>query len=190
MPPRRTQARCVVSAVSSAAKLCANPGRSGHKLSLACASAVLDCRNALSEYFGGYGFERTIFTKNCTEALNIAIFGLLSPGDHVVTTCMEHNSVLRPLEFLKKSGVITYDVCPLTNGNVSPEEIAKRIKPQTKLVAVTSASNVTGRRPAAGGNPQSPARAGAVSRGRSAGRRPYPHRHGRNGHRRARTRRA
>ncbi len=135
---------CVVSAVSSAAKLCANPGRSGHKLSLACASAVLDCRNALSEYFGGYGFERTIFTKNCTEALNIAIFGLLSPGDHVVTTCMEHNSVLRPLEFLKKSGVITYDVCPLTNGNVSPEEIAKRIKPQTKLVAVTSASNVTG----------------------------------------------
>ena len=137
----------VISAVSSAAKLCANPGRSGHKLSLACASVVLDCRNTLSEYFGGYGFERTIFTKNCTEALNIALFGLLSPGDHVVTTCMEHNSVLRPLEFLKKSGVITYDVCPLTDGNISPAVLAKLIRRETRLVAVTTASNVTGAAP-------------------------------------------
>ena len=71
----------VVSAVTSAAKLCANPGRSGHKLSLACAASVLECRKALSDFFGGYGFERTVFTKNCTEALNIALFGLLSPGD-------------------------------------------------------------------------------------------------------------
>ena len=85
-----------------------------------------------------------IFTKNCTEALNIAIFGVLRKGDHVVTTCMEHNSVLRPLERLKKSGVITYDVCPMTDGNISPERFASLIKPDTKMAIVTSASNVTG----------------------------------------------
>ena len=134
----------VISAVSSAVKLCANPGRSGHKLSLACAAVVQNCRSALSDYFNGWGFERVIFTKNCTEALNIAVFGVLRKGDHVVTTCMEHNSVLRPLERLKKSGVITYDVCPMTDGNISPERFASLIKPDTKMAIVTSASNVTG----------------------------------------------
>ena len=134
----------VISAVSSAVKLCANPGRSGHKLSLACAAVVQNCRSAPSDYFNGWGFERVIFTKNCTEALNIAIFGVLRKGDHVVTTCMEHNSVLRPLERLKKSGVITYDVCPMTDGNISPERFASLIKPDTKMAIVTSASNVTG----------------------------------------------
>ena len=103
----------VLTAVQSAVKICANPGRSGHKLSLSCANLVQDCRNALNRYFDGFGFDRVVFTKNCTEALNLALFGLLQKGDHVVTTCMEHNSVLRPLEFLQKSGVITYDVCPL-----------------------------------------------------------------------------
>lgn len=134
----------VISAVSSAVKLSANPGRSGHKLSLACAAVVQNCRSALSDYFNGWGFERVIFTKNCTEALNIAVFGVLRKGDHVVTTCMEHNSVLRPLERLKKSGVITYDVCPMTDGNISPERFASLIKPDTKMAIVTSASNVTG----------------------------------------------
>ncbi len=134
----------VISAVSSAVRLCANPGRSGHKLSLACASVVLNCRSALSDYFNGGGFERVIFTKNCTEALHIAIFGTLEKGDHVVTTCMEHNSVLRPLEFLAKAGVITYDVCPLTDGNISPENFASLVRPNTKMAIVTSASNVTG----------------------------------------------
>lgn len=137
----------VLTAVSAAVKLCANPGRSGHKLSLACAQIVLDCRSALSDYFDGYGFERVAFTKNCTEALNIAIFGCLKRGDHVVATCMEHNSVLRPLEHLKRSGVIEYDVCPLTDGNVSPQVFCSLIKPNTKMAIVTSASNVTGAEP-------------------------------------------
>lgn len=171
MPPR-ADASPIASFPPSppAAKLCANPGRSGHKLSLACASAVLDCRNALSEYFGGYGFERTIFTKNCTEALNIAIFGLLSPGDHVVTTCMEHNSVLRPLEFLKKSGVTTYDVWPADERKRLPRRDRKAHKAADEAGRGHLRLQRHGRRPAAGGNPQSPARAGAVSRGRSAGR--------------------
>lgn len=140
----------VITAVSSSVKLCANPGRSGHKLSLACASVVLDCRNALSDYFGGDGFERVIFTKNCTEALNVALFGLLAQGDHVVTTCMEHNSVLRPLEAMKKSGLISYDICPLTDGNISPDTFAALVKPNTKMAVVTSASNVTGAIPPLG----------------------------------------
>ena len=138
----------VRTAVASATRLCANPGRSGHKLSLACARIVQDCRNALDEYFEGYGFDRVIFTKNCTEALNIALFGVLEKGDHVVVSCMEHNSVLRPLHHLQKSGVIEYDVCPLNaEKSISPSDIARLIKPNTKLVAVTASSNVTGATP-------------------------------------------
>ena len=97
-----TKPETVLTAVKGAITLCANPGRSGHKLSLACAQTVQNCRSLLSEYFDGYGFERTIFTKNCSEALNLALFGLLKKGDHVVTTTLEHNSVLRPLEILRK----------------------------------------------------------------------------------------
>lgn len=137
----------VLSAVSSACKVCANPGRGGHKLALACANLVQQCRNVLSEFFDGYGFERVIFTKNCTEALNIALFGVLKRGDHVIATCMEHNSVLRPLEILKKKGVISYDVCPLRGDTISPQDILALIKPNTRLVAITTASNVNGAMP-------------------------------------------
>ncbi len=138
----------VLTAVSSAIKVCANPGRSGHKLSLSCAALTQACRNALNEYFGGFGFDRTIFTKNCTEALNIALFGVLQEGDHVVATCMEHNSVLRPLEYLQKTKKIAYDVCALDHTrNISPETLLRLVKPNTKLVAVTAASNVTGGAP-------------------------------------------
>lgn len=175
----------VISAVSSAVKLCANPGRSGHKLSLACAAVVQNCRSALSDYFNGWGFERVIFTKNCTEALNIAIFGVLRKGDHVVTTCMEHNSVLRPLERLKKSGVITYDVCPMTDGNISPERFASLIKPDTKMAIVTSASNVTGAIPPFGRNQGRYSRKRAAGMRRGAGRRALPPRYAKDGHRRA-----
>lgn len=138
----------VITAVTSALHTCANPGRSGHKLSLSCASLVHTCRHALNDFLGGYGYERVIFTKNCTEALNIALFGVLQEGDHVVTTCMEHNSVLRPLEFLKRQGKITYDVCPLDeNGNVSAKDVASFLRKNTRMVVVTTASNVTGATP-------------------------------------------
>ena len=135
----------VLTAVQSSLKTSANPGRSGHKLALACATLVQDCRNALNMFFDGYGFDRVVFTKNCTEALNLALLGVLKKGDHVIVTCMEHNSVLRPLEHLKKSGIITYDVCPLDHtGNISPDMILHLVKPNTRLVAVTAASNVNG----------------------------------------------
>ncbi len=138
----------VLTAAASAMRACANPGRSGHRLSLACATLVQNCRNALNEFFDGYGFDRVIFTKNCTEALNLAILGVLRAGDHVVTTCMEHNSVLRPLEFLKKAGIITYDVCPLDQeGNISPDDFVALLTPKTKMAIVTTASNVSGAQP-------------------------------------------
>ncbi len=136
---------CVQDAVRSAIKVCANPGRSGHALALSCALVVQAAREELNRFFGGYSFERVAFTKNCTEALNIALLGTLKKGDHVVTTPLEHNSVLRPLEYLKNTGVITYDVCPLSaDGNLSPQAIAALVRKETRLVAVTAASNVTG----------------------------------------------
>ena len=140
----------VITAVQSAIKVCANPGRGAHKLSLSCAKLVQDTRNAVNDFFNGYGFDRIAFTKNCTEALNIALFGTLKKGDHVIVSCAEHNSVLRPLEFLRSKGKIEYDVCPLNGeplygkATISPEAIQKLLKSNTRLVCVTLASNVNG----------------------------------------------
>ena len=138
----------VLTAVNASLRICANPGRSGHKLSLSCAKTVEKCREALDETFNGYGFDRVIFTKNCTEALNVALFGILKKGDHAIATCMEHNSVLRPLAFMKKQGRITYDVCPIKQQgktmDVDIDALRALIRPNTKLVIVTTASNVNG----------------------------------------------
>ncbi len=137
----------VQNAVLAAMKTCANPGRSGHRLSLACAERVLACRELLSDLFDGYGYERVIFTRSCTEALNIALIGVLQKGDHVVTTCLEHNSVLRPLEILRQAGVISYDVAPLENNRLVPSAISSLVKENTRMCVVTTASNVTGEAP-------------------------------------------
>lgn len=137
----------VISAVSAALRVCANPGRSGHALSVACAKNVLQTRELLARTFEAPAADRVIFTKNCTEALNAFIFGALEKGDHAIATPLEHNSVLRPLEKLKKDGVITYDICALKDGNVDEQSIKSLLRPNTKLVIVTSASNVTGAMP-------------------------------------------
>ncbi len=138
----------VVGAVTSAVKVCANPGRGGHKLSLSCAKLVNDCRKELNAYFDGFGFDRVAFTKNCSEALNIAIFGTVQAGDHIVASCMEHNSVLRPLEYLRKTGLASYDICPLDHaGNLDLNALKNLITPRTKMAIITAASNVTGATP-------------------------------------------
>lgn len=142
-----TKPPAVVNAVRSAVIQCANPGRSGHKLSLACAEIVNNCRRALCSFLGGYSPERTVFTKNCTEALNIALFGLLKKGDHVVSTVMEHNSVLRPLKKLSDDGIISCSLAPIKNGNVGAAEILPLLKENTRAVVITLASNVTGASP-------------------------------------------
>jgi len=137
----------VVTAATAALKFCANPGRSGHKLSLACLERVYACRKILCEFFGGYSYDRVIFTKNCTEALNIAVLGGLRAGDEVVTTVAEHNSVLRPLEFLKKKGV-KVGYAPLDgDGGIDLNALSKLITAKTRAVIITLASNVTGTAP-------------------------------------------
>lgn len=124
--------------------LCANPGRSGHRLSVTGAEIVFDARKEISEFFNS-SLERVIFTKNCTEALNTAIFGLVKKGGHVITTVYEHNSVLRPLYNLEKLGVISLSI-------VSPKDqdivsaISQKINRKTCLVVTTALSNVTGER--------------------------------------------
>lgn len=140
---------CVISAASAALKNSANPGRSGHKLSLACMERVYAARSVLSEFFGGYGYERVVFTKNCTEALNIAIFSLPENGV-VITTVAEHNSVLRPLERLKSKGV-NVEYLPLNaDGEIDLTALEKIVNgaAQTGVpvcaAVITLASNVTG----------------------------------------------
>ena len=137
----------VLTAVQAALQLCANPGRGAHRLAISCLSRVQACRQALANHFDCPSYERVIFTKNCTEALNIALFGLLSKGDHVITDCLQHNSVLRPLHALKARGIIEYDICPLENGAIHPQKIASLLRKNTRAVITTAASNVTGYAP-------------------------------------------
>ena len=136
--------RAVIDSAQTVCKyLCANPTRSGHRLALTGAKIVYNCRESLSNFFGST-IERTIFTKNCTEALNLAIFGSLKKGGHVITTVYEHNSVLRPLFALKNKGLIELDVvCPQQDFSLC-QEIERKIKSNTYLIVATAVSNVTG----------------------------------------------
>lgn len=123
----------------------ANPGRSGHSLSVKAAEIIYNTREAIGEFFNFPDLENIVLTKNATEALNIAIHGSLKRGAEVVTTSVEHNSVLRPLNFLRGKGTIKLKVLKADkNGVVSPDQIKKAITAKTRLVAVTSASNVIG----------------------------------------------
>lgn len=125
-------------------KFSANPGRSGHSLSLRAAKEIFECRKRIKELFNVNSEEEIIFTENCTMALNTVIFGLLSEGDHVLISSMEHNSVTRPLESLKDKGV-TYSTFDYSyDDNVTVDNVRNLIKPETKLVICTHASNVFG----------------------------------------------
>ena len=121
-----------------------NPGRSGHSLSLGAARFIHKARHAVSKLFNAANSTQIVFTLNATDALNMAIKGLVSPGDHVITTCLEHNSVLRPLYALKNAGKIELTVLGLQNGTIQPEQFAAALRPTTALIVTTHASNVTG----------------------------------------------
>ena len=137
----------VVQATASAIRTGANPGRSGHKLSLACAERVYACRKTVAEFFGAPSPDRVAFTKNCTEALNIALLGTLKKGDRVISTVAEHNSVLRPLHYLKSQGVEVV-LAPLTEaGDIDTAYLIAEAKKGAKAVVITLASNVTGTSP-------------------------------------------
>ncbi|WP_130805428.1 aminotransferase class V-fold PLP-dependent enzyme [Senegalia massiliensis] len=122
----------------------ANPGRGGHKLSLKAGRGIYETREILAKLFNINNPMNIIFTYNATEALNLGIKGLLEKGDHVITTTMEHNSVLRPIKALEKFGVENTIVKCDSEGFVKLDDIKKSIKNNTKLIVTTHASNVTG----------------------------------------------
>lgn len=126
------------------ANYCANPGRSGHFMAARTAQEIYKTRLAAAQLFNIEDAGRIVFTKNCTESLNLALKGILREGDHVVTTSMEHNSVIRPLIELRKKGVSTTFVSCRQDGSVSTEDMKSAIRKNTKLIVMTAASNVTG----------------------------------------------
>ena len=123
----------------------ANPGRSGHSVALSAAREVLSARERLASLMNAGEETNIAFAFNCTDALNLAIKGALRYGDHVITTQLEHNSVLRPINALAARGRISLSiVSPRADGFVDPEDIRASIRKNTRLIAVTHASNVTG----------------------------------------------
>lgn len=121
-----------------------NPGRSGHRLSIAAARVVYDTRESLAEFFGISDPLRVIFTHNATHALNLAILGILQPGQRVVTSGMEHNAVMRPLRALEERGVIVEVVPARSDGSTSLEDFHEALVGGARLVILNHASNVTG----------------------------------------------
>jgi cysteine desulfurase family protein len=121
-----------------------SPGRSGHGLSIAAGRIIFETREALARLFSIDDPLRIAFTSNATEALNIALCGLLKKGDHVVTTSMEHNSVMRPLRFLASQGVELSILPCSSKGIVDPDDVRMALRPNTKMIVLTHASNVTG----------------------------------------------
>jgi len=121
-----------------------SPGRSGHRLSIEASRIVHETREVLSLLFNIDDSLRIVFTRNATEALNIALVGLLRPGDHVVTTGMEHNAVMRPLRFLASRGVELTVVPCSGRGELDPDDIRAAFQTNTRAVVMTHASNVTG----------------------------------------------
>ncbi len=122
-----------------------NPGRAGHRRALASQGVIETLRIKLARKIGGVEPQRVVFALNGTDALNIAIKGALRPGDHVVTTQAEHNSVRRPLHGLAQRGVITLTTVRVDGaGFIDPDDVRRALTPKTRLVACLHVSNVTG----------------------------------------------
>jgi cysteine desulfurase / selenocysteine lyase len=127
------------------ARIGVSPGRGSYDLAVEAAELVINTRRKAARFFGAPDADRVIFTGNATDALNLALQGMLRPGDHVVSTRLEHNSVLRPLYHLRQKGIINYDLIHFDGrGFVGPEEIVAALKPNTRLVVLSHASNVLG----------------------------------------------
>jgi cysteine desulfurase family protein len=121
-----------------------NPGRSGHRMSIAAARVVEDARELLGDLFNVSDPGQIVLTKNATEALNLAIYGLLSPGDHVITTSIEHNSVMRPLRHLESDGLEVTVVPCAADGILDPDDVVRAFRPNTRLLTTLHGSNVIG----------------------------------------------
>lgn len=134
----------VARAVAEAISHMGNPGRGAHEASLDASRVVYGTREKMAELFGVEEASQIVFTANSTESLNIAIQGLVDPGDHVITTVMEHNSVLRPLYLCQQRGV-SLTILPFSSaGTVTPEAIEAVIRSNTRMIVCTHGSNLTG----------------------------------------------
>ena len=123
---------------------CANPGRAGHKLAMKAAREIYDTRENIAKLFNIDNPMNIVFTNNATDSLNLAIKGVVNKGDHIITTSMEHNSVIRPIKALEKVGVENTIVQCDDQGFLNIDDLEKSIKPNTKLIVTTHASNVCG----------------------------------------------
>lgn len=134
----------VAEAVKNAILTAGNASRGAHGVSLSASRMVFETRSRLAKLFGCPRADHVVFTANSTEALNIAIYGLFSSGDHVISTDLEHNSVLRPLYDLQTRGVSVDFVPADRQGNIRYENMETLFRPETKAVVCTHASNLTG----------------------------------------------
>ena len=134
----------VLQAVMNAMNSMGNAGRGAHAASLDASRVIYNARDALARFFHAENPKQIVFTNNSTESLNIAIKGLLEPGDHVVTTMLEHNSVLRPLYEMEEKGVELTFVKSDKVGRISYEEMEAAVKENTKAIICTNGSNLTG----------------------------------------------
>ncbi len=121
-----------------------NPGRAGHRLSIEAGRIVYNVRETLANFFNAPDPLKVIFTANATQAINLCLYGILGPGDHVITSSMEHNAVMRPLRDLEKKGIELTVISCARDGSVAPESFASALRPSTRMVVVTHASNVVG----------------------------------------------
>lgn len=122
----------------------ANPGRAGHKLAMRAGRVIYECRENVAKLLNVSNPMNIVFTHNATDSLNLAIKGVVKSGDHIITTSVEHNSVIRPIKALEKKGVENTIVKCDKYGQLNIEDIKKAIKPNTKLIVTTHASNVCG----------------------------------------------
>lgn len=140
----RKKPYCVIEAVTNALCSMGNAGRGSHNTSLDAARTVFDARQKICELFHGDHPSQVVFTANATQSLNIAIKGLLSPGDHVITTALEHNSVLRPLFELEECGIELTIVASDSLGRIHYHDMETAVKENTKAIICTHGSNLTG----------------------------------------------
>lgn len=123
-----------------------SPGRGSYSLGIEASRMLYKSRTTVGKYFGMSNPEKIVFTKNSTEAINLLFNGLLEKGDHVIISCYEHNAVLRPLHDLKQKGIIEYSVISRDDLELCAEDFyAKYAKDNTRMLALTLASNLTGR---------------------------------------------
>lgn len=134
----------VAEAVYRALQGTGNSGRGAHGVSLDASRVVYRAREAISGMFNVGNPSRVVFTNNATESINIAVQGLLRPGDHCITTAIEHNSVLRPLYLMEERGVQLTIIPADKKGRIDVSQIEAAVQPETKAVVLTHASNVTG----------------------------------------------